>query len=205
VYGAMYRLSAAETQRRILQFAALLKLTQDDLSKQSRALSLGQRMKGELCLSFINEPTVIFLDEPTLGLDLPSTRAIRRFLKQYCVEHNAAIILTSHDLGDIAQTSTDLLIINAGEQVFYGGINELPNHFEKRTRIRYEVTAPDAAEKICEKIPNTTFIGLEATTLCQTAQVNDTLNALYQLSAILNLRMEETPFEDMIEDILHEG
>ena len=205
VYGAMYKLSEKVSRDRIITIGKMLSLTEEDLSKQSRSLSLGQRMKGEICLSFINQPKTVFLDEPTLGLDITSTRNIRTFLKQYCTEHSAVIILTSHDLGDIVETCSKLLIIDNGGKVFFGPISDLPKGAENDTTIRYGFNSTETIQKIKSVFPNTSIDGNTAITVCQSNQTDDVLNQLFSFGKISNLKIEEKPIESIIEDLIHES
>ncbi len=92
-----------------------------------RRLSLGERMKMELINNFLYSPEIVFLDEPTLGLDLKSQEIIRNFIKDYCKEHNATIIITSHYMDDIEETCEKILLIDKGEKVFFGQLSELKN------------------------------------------------------------------------------
>ena len=204
VYGAMYGLPKRIGNERVRELARLLSLTPDDLSKQARALSLGQRMKGEICLSFLNEPKVIYLDEPTLGLDVRSTKSIRQFLKEYCLRHDAAAILTSHNLGDIVETSSKLLIINQGSCAFYGFIGELPSSCGRNTCIRYRIDREEAKQKILQSYPLTVASDGGRMTPCKWEEVDEVLNRLYAFGHISDLKVEETPIETIIEDMLHE-
>lgn len=205
VYGAMYKLPSNVCKERILAIGSMLSLTEEDLSKQSRSLSLGQRMKGEICLSFINQPKTVFLDEPTLGLDITSTRSIRAFLKQYCAENSAVIILTSHDLGDIVETCSKLLIIDNGGKVFFGPISDLPKSAENDITIRYKFESEATLEEIKSKFPDTLIDGDTAVTVCMSDQIDDTLNQLFSLGTISNLKIEEKPIESIIEDLTYES
>lgn len=90
-----------------------------------RRLSLGERMKMELINSFLYAPQIVFLDEPTLGLDLKSQMAIREFLRAYRRESNATILITSHYMDDIEETCDRVILLGRGEKIFDGGIDEL--------------------------------------------------------------------------------
>lgn len=90
-----------------------------------RRLSLGERMKMELINSFLYDPELIFLDEPTLGLDLNSQSAIRRLLKAYCQERQATMILTSHYMQDIEATCSRVLLLREGRLALDAGMNAL--------------------------------------------------------------------------------
>ncbi len=100
----------------------------DKLNIQVRRLSLGERMKMELIASLIHSPKIVFLDEPTLGLDILSQYAIRNFLKDYNERTKATIILTSHNFNDIVSLSKKLLIINKGEIIY----SDLFSNFQKK-------------------------------------------------------------------------
>lgn len=174
VYGAMYKLSTSVIRDRVMKMSAVLGLNSEDINKQARTLSLGQRMKGELCVSFINEPKVIFLDEPTIGLDIASIKSIRNFLKDYCRKQGAAVILTSHNLGDIVETSNKLLIVEKGKTVFYGNIEDLPKEYENNTRIKYQMS--EKMEKL--DIPNTIIDENYYITTCNSNEVDGVLNTI---------------------------
>lgn len=95
------------------------------LHTQLRRLSLGERMKMELINSFLYSPDIIFLDEPTIGLDLKSQISIREFLKRYREERGATIIITSHYMDDIEETCDRVILLNHGRKIFDGGIEEI--------------------------------------------------------------------------------
>ena len=96
------------------------------LNTQIRRLSLGERMKMELINSFLYSPEIIFLDEPTIGLDLVSQIAIRNFLKSYRQERKTTtILITSHYMDDIEETCDRVILLNHGRKAFDGGIDEI--------------------------------------------------------------------------------
>lgn len=95
------------------------------LNTQLRRLSLGERMKMELINSFLYSPELVFLDEPTLGLDLNSQIAIRRFLKEYRKERNTTMMITSHYMDDIEETCDRVILLKTGQKAFDGPLSEL--------------------------------------------------------------------------------
>lgn len=98
---------------------------QDVLNIQVRKLSLGQRMKCELIAALLHKPKVLFLDEPTIGLDVVAQKNIRDFIKKYNQEKKTTIILTSHYMEDISQLCKRIIIIDSGRIAYDGGLNEL--------------------------------------------------------------------------------
>lgn len=102
-----------------------------------RQLSLGQKMKGSIANSLLHNPEIIYLDEPTIGIDVVAKDSIRRFLKEYNKETKATIILTSHDTRDIEDLCDRIILINAGELKFSGTIDLLNDKYMKYNRILY--------------------------------------------------------------------
>ena len=90
-----------------------------------RQLSLGQRMRGDLAAAMLHSPDVLFLDEPTIGLDVDAKHAIRRFIKEINETRRTTIILTTHDLGDIQELCRRIIIINKGRVIEDGSLDEL--------------------------------------------------------------------------------
>jgi len=110
------------------------------LTKQLRNMSLGERMKCELAASFLHSPKIIFLDEPTIGLDVVSSHAIRKFLKKINEEKKTTMILTSHYMGDIEALCKRVVIIDKGKKIYDGGLAELKEKYapEKKIEIYLE-------------------------------------------------------------------
>jgi ABC-2 type transport system ATP-binding protein len=103
----------------------------DQLNIQIRRLSLGERMKMELMAALLHQPKVVFLDEPTIGLDLTAQRAIRNFLLEYRRKHQPAMILTSHYMEDIERLCERIVIIKEGEFVYDGPLSRVVHDFAK--------------------------------------------------------------------------
>jgi ABC-2 type transport system ATP-binding protein len=97
----------------------------DIINQQVRRLSLGQRMKCELIASLLHTPKVLFLDEPTIGLDVVMQKKIREFIKEYNKKHNATVILTSHYMDDVKEICDRIIMINTGTKVFDGSLDAL--------------------------------------------------------------------------------
>lgn len=105
------------------------------LGKRLRNMSLGERMKCELAASFLHNPKVIFLDEPTIGLDVVSAKSIRKFLKKINTEKKCTMILTSHYMGDIEELCKRVVIINHGEKIYDGALDELKTKYAPEKEI----------------------------------------------------------------------
>lgn len=129
-----------------------------ELNVQIRRLSLGERMKMELIAALLHSPRVVYLDEPTIGLDLTAQRAIREFLLGYREEHAPAMLLTSHYMEDIQKLCKRILVIREGDLVFDGPLDEVVARFAPQKRVTLhldperEVPADFAPEKHGEVI-----------------------------------------------------
>lgn len=111
---------------------------QDQLKTQLRRLSLGERMKMELIAALLHSPRVVFLDEPTIGLDLTAQKAIREFILQYRREHRPAMILTSHYMDDIEKLCERIVILRDGGVVYDGAIRELTDSGPRQKVLEFE-------------------------------------------------------------------
>jgi ABC-2 type transport system ATP-binding protein len=122
--GHLYRIPAADRAARLARLCEVLGLG-PLLAVPVRSLSLGQRMRAELAAAVLPAPRVLFLDEPTIGLDVEARAAVRDFLRELNAEQGTTVILTTHDLDDIARLCGRLIVIDHGRIVFDGTIDQL--------------------------------------------------------------------------------
>jgi ABC-2 type transport system ATP-binding protein len=127
-----------ERFRRMLAFCEELLGIGDFRRFPVRQLSLGQRMRGELALALLHEPEVLFLDEPTIGLDVLVKDRVRSFLRQANREFGVTILLTTHDLRDIEEICPRLLVIDRGRIVWDGAVTELKSRFARLRTLTVE-------------------------------------------------------------------
>ena len=111
-------------------FSELLQL-QPFLSTPVRRLSLGQRMRCDLTAALLHNPEILYLDEPTIGLDVIAKEQVRQFLRQVNAERQVTVILTTHDLNDVEQVCQRLIIIDTGKIIYDGGIDDLKKRYGK--------------------------------------------------------------------------
>lgn len=126
--GRIYGIPRNDFQRRVDKLTQLLGVA-GKLDVMVRELSLGERMKMELIASLLHEPKVLFLDEPTIGLDVVSQKTVRDFLRQYNTERRTTIILTSHYMADIQALCRRVVIIDHGRIFFDGSLEEIIDRF----------------------------------------------------------------------------
>ncbi|MCL2007316.1 MAG: ATP-binding cassette domain-containing protein [Treponema sp.] len=124
LFKEMYEIPEETYQRNLAKFAELFN-AKEYLHMQVRTLSLGERMKMELITALLHDPKVLFLDEPTIGLDAPSRRQIRSFLKEVNAISGTTILLTSHYMEDVRSLCPRCVVINSGRKVYDGDTEAL--------------------------------------------------------------------------------
>jgi ABC-2 type transport system ATP-binding protein len=137
----IYRVPAADHAARLRRCRALLDLD-EFLDTPVRQLSLGQRMRGELTAALLHGPKVLFLDEPTIGLDVTSKQAVRSFLAELGAAGDVTLVLTTHDLADIERLCRRLVVIDHGRVVHDGTIEALHERYGSRRRLAVDLAAP---------------------------------------------------------------
>ncbi len=139
LYRAIYEVPEAQYRKRLDEFCDILGLD-ELLHIPVRKLSLGQRMRCEIAASLLHEPKVIFLDEPTIGLDALSKEEIRKFLKKMNEQENITIILTTHDMDDIEELCRRIIFIDDGSIIYDGSLEMLRSNYaaHKNVEITYQ-------------------------------------------------------------------
>src|SRR5512135_1262725 len=133
----IYQVSERRYRQLLDQFSETLEL-KDLLTVPIRNMSLGQKMRAELAATLIHEPRVVYLDEPTIGLDLIVKERIREFIKEQNYTRGTTVILTTHDLGDIEELCQRVIIIDAGRLIYDGPIETIKQRFGKYREITFE-------------------------------------------------------------------
>ncbi|MBX3040217.1 MAG: ATP-binding cassette domain-containing protein [Bdellovibrionaceae bacterium] len=197
----IYDLDLDKARARVNELAKRLQCTHV-LETQLRRLSLGERMKMEIIGALLHEPAVLFLDEPTIGLDMIAQESIRDFLADYVRSRGPTVILTSHYMDDIAQLAHKLLLISKGAIVYEGTV-------ENFTRATEDVRT--FSFRFAEELP--ADLALPEGHVLKAGQKDHQLKILPQHLGILmpeiaragilqDLKMEETDFEDVIRGFL---
>ena len=129
VLQAMYRIPTLRFRDNLEMFGKLLELD-EFINTPVRSLSLGQRMRADLCAALLHEPKLVFLDEPTIGLDVVAKERIREFIRYINRERGTTILLTTHDLTDVEKLCERVMILDHGQLLYDGSLEDLTNRFE---------------------------------------------------------------------------
>lgn len=125
--GQIYGLDVNTIRERVSRLSELLDVN-DLLRTPVRKLSLGERMKMEFILVLLHEPSILFLDEPTIGLDIISQKKLREFIREYNHEHQSTMLITSHNMKDVEELCRRVIVINRGTIIYDGRIDDLKEY-----------------------------------------------------------------------------
>lgn len=196
----MYKIDDAEYSRTLDELCELLQV-KDLLDVQVRNLSLGERMKMELIAALLHKPKVIFLDEPTIGLDMIAQKNIREFLKFYNKKEKTTIMLTSHYLEDIEDLCKRTIVINHGRIVYDGNIKSINEKLEQKKIVTFQF-AKDKDAAIFEKhnlIRNKEdgAIVLEV----EKNEMQEVISKVFEKYEIHDFSVENIPLEESLEKL----
>lgn len=200
ILAAMYGIDAATKRTRLGQLRELLALD-EFLDTPVRQLSLGQRMRADIAAALLHDPDILFLDEPTIGLDIIAKRNIRQFLKDINLNLGKTIMLTTHDMDDIEQLCSRVIVINHGRLGFDGTIDELRRRIGLPTIIRVTYSKEEGIEhEVPAPLRCRSRAGRTLTVEWNRDQLSamEALRLLEQFGELEDVHMEEPDFEDII-------
>lgn len=185
-------------------------MIEDQLKVQVRRLSLGERMKVELMAALLHNPKIVFLDEPTIGLDFMAQKAVRQFIKEYRKKYNPLMILTSHYMDDIKELCERVIIMKNGSFIFDGPMSKIQNDYNKDKLITASPQSNLDAVKLQESFPSELgSFSLDDKGLIKIKSHKD--QAMQAASFLLNnlqvkdLNIQEEDIADVIEKIMRNG
>jgi ABC-2 type transport system ATP-binding protein len=196
----IYEIEDDKFNRNLDELVNLLEV-KEILNTQTRKLSLGQRMKCELIASLLHQPKVLFLDEPTIGLDVVMQKKIREFIKIYNKRHQATIILTSHYMGDVQELADRVIIIDKGKIVFDGHLEEIIKKFADYKLISLTFAKNVNREDLAEVGKIKQFNLPKAKLEIKREVVSLSASELLKNFPIKDLNIEQPPIEDIIREL----
>jgi ABC-2 type transport system ATP-binding protein len=184
---------------------------QGKLNQPVRKLSLGERMKAELMAALLHRPQVLFLDEPTLGLDVNAQVGVREFLREYNQKYQATILLTSHYMADITALCKRVILIHQGQLIYDGSLDKLLETFAPYREVKIELAHP--LSEIKGKNPKSLDIygeveeidGQSVRLLVRREQLTTTIAKILADLEVLDLTITDPPIEEIIGRVFQTG
>jgi ABC-2 type transport system ATP-binding protein len=201
---AIYEIPDSAYHERLNELVALLDLG-EVLDKPVRQLSLGERMKCELAAALLHRPSILFLDEPTLGLDVTAQDSIRRFLTEYRERHGATILLTSHYMQDVTALASRVLIINRGRLLYDGALDALVARIARVKRIELVLGDGATADALGRFGAVRSFRFPNAVLEVPREEAAATSARLLAAVPVADLSIEDPPIEEVIRQAFAEG
>jgi ABC-2 type transport system ATP-binding protein len=197
VNQAIYEINDDEYRETMREFTDILDLD-GILKKQVRKLSLGERMKCELAAALLHRPKVLFLDEPTIGLDVNMQVRIREFVQEYNRRFDATVILTSHYMADVTALCDRIIVIDKGQIVFDGDLQALIDRASTNKIIKLELSDNIATEQLETYGHVQARDGRRAELLVPRAETSTLAARLFAELPIADITIEDPPIEEVI-------
>lgn len=197
----IYDLDASAARKRVDYLAKLLHCSHV-LETQLRRLSLGERMKMEIIGALLHEPEVLFLDEPTIGLDIVAQSIIREFLDQYVKQKGPTVILTSHYMDDIAKLADKLLLISKGSIVYEGTVEAFVDKAETSQQLSFRFSDDLIKDFNLRNTYELKAQQKEYNLKVQSKDLSWVMSEITKLGQIQDLKIEEADFEEVIRSFL---
>jgi ABC-2 type transport system ATP-binding protein len=197
INAEVYGISDADFRRRVGELTEMLSL-EKQLTQPVRKLSLGERMKAELLAALLHQPKVLFLDEPTLGLDVNAQVKVREFLRTYNERYGATVLLTSHYMADITALCPRVLLIYAGELIYDGSLEGLLDRFAPYREVKIELAQPCSREQLTAYGEVEAVEGCIVRLLVQREQLTRTVAQILAELEVTDLTITDPPIEEVI-------
>lgn len=210
INAAVYDVSENEYHRRLMELTEMLSL-EGKLKQPVRKLSLGERMKAELMAALLHRPQVLFLDEPTLGLDVNAQAAVREFLREYNQRYQATVLLTSHYMADITALCKRVLLIYQGGLIYDGSLDGLLDRFAPYREVQIELVnpIPPDVENFRQRLSNygevETLEGQAVRLLVRRENLTETVARVLADLEVQDLTVTDPPIEEVIGRVFQSG
>jgi ABC-2 type transport system ATP-binding protein len=204
INAAIYQIPDEVFQTRLRELAEMLSL-EKKLTQPVRKLSLGERMKAELLAALLHHPQVLFLDEPTLGLDVNAQAAVREFLQVYNQRYGATILLTSHYMADITALCQRVMMIHQGKLIYDGSLDALLERFAPCREVKVELAQTFSEETLAKFGEIESINGQEVRFLVPREELTATISRILAELEVLDLSINEPPIEEIIARLFQTG
>ncbi|MFO5472529.1 MAG: ATP-binding cassette domain-containing protein [Dolichospermum sp.] len=204
INAAVYNISDKEFQRRVGELTEMLGL-EGKLTQPVRKLSLGERMKAEILAALLHRPQVLFLDEPTLGLDVNAQVGVRQFLKEYNQLYQATVLLTSHYMADITALCPRVLLIHQGKLMYDGSLEGLLESFAPYREIYVELAQALPLAQLMSYVDVQMVEARAVRFIVQQEALTQTVSRILADLEVLDLTVTEPPVEEVIGRVFQKG
>lgn len=204
VNEAIHGVPERQFRETLEEMVALLDL-EPLLTKQVRKLSLGERMRCELAASLLHRPKVLFLDEPTIGLDVTAQAAIRDFIHAYNQRYGATVLLTSHYVADVTALASRILVIEHGKLMYDGDLQALVEQTAPYKLLRLTLERPVDEADLAKLGKVQSSDGLQVTLRVPRGGTKDAAAAALSSLPVADISVEEPPVEEIIREVFRHG
>ncbi|MDE7479416.1 MAG: ATP-binding cassette domain-containing protein [Lachnospiraceae bacterium] len=205
----IYNVSDGEYESQMAFLNRVLELP-DFFDRPVRTLSLGQRMRADLGAALLHNPKVLYLDEPTIGLDLVVKDNIRQAIKEINEKYQTTVILTTHDIGDIEELCSRIIIIDEGKKIYDGSLADLKDTYGTKRKVSMEVKQPEKLKGLHLDNECLVDIDYKNSMLCVTfdkhkLQVPQVLSAVMDITEVKDVQIQETELAEIVKEIYNHG
>ena len=204
INAAVYSIPDKEFHRRVGELTEMLSL-EDKLTQPVRKMSLGERMKAELLAALLHRPQVLFLDEPTLGLDVNAQVNVRDFLREYNQRYQATVLLTSHYMADITALCKRVLLIHQGQLMYDGSLDGLLERFAPYRVVNVELAQTVDLVKLETYGEVQAHDGRMVGFMIPQEKLTSTVSRILTELEVVNLTVTEPPVEEVIGKVFQAG
>ena len=204
INAAVYNIPDRIFKQRLGELATMLDVS-DKLHQPVRKLSLGERMKAELLAALLHHPQVLFLDEPTLGLDVNAQVAVREFLQQYNQRYGATILLTSHYMADITALCDRVLLIHQGKLIYDGLLEDLLDRFAPYRQVRVELAQALSPDELAGFGEVESIQGQEVRFIVPREKLTATISRILSQLQVQDLNVSDPPVEEIVGRLFQTG
>lgn len=204
INAAVYGIADKDYRLRVGELTEMLSL-EGKLNQPVRKLSLGERMKAELMAALLHQPEVLFLDEPTLGLDINAQFSVRKFLREYNERYQATVLLTSHYMADITALCKRVLLIHEGQLVYDGNLDGLLDRFAPYREVQVELANPLSKDCASAYGEVESIEGLSVRFLVKREELMVGVAKMLAELEVVDLTVTDPPIEEVIGRVFRTG
>lgn len=204
INAAVYGIPDKDYRQRVGELTEMLSL-EGKLNQAVRKLSLGERMKAELMAALLHQPEVLFLDEPTLGLDINAQFSVRQFLREYNDRYQATVLLTSHYMADITALCKRVLLIHEGQLVYDGSLDGLLDRFAPYREVQVKLANPLSQDSAVAYGEVESIEGQSVRFLVKREELTVSVAKILAELEVVDLTVTDPPIEEVIGRVFRTG